>query len=106
MLLFKWPLQMGEKEDILEKEIETWGRFEYALREENRILFQEMLDKCRKGEYFECLNAKGENHSTESLFLILILEQQRMIINLIEKLGDKMKDKNSEHDWAPAESLK
>jgi hypothetical protein len=79
---------VGEKNNTLETEIQSWDRFEYALREENRILFQEMLDKCRKSEYFECVNAKGQNHSAELLFLILILEQQKMINELIAKLGD------------------
>ena len=36
------------KEDFLIKEIESWKGFEYALREENRILFHEMLNECRK----------------------------------------------------------
>jgi len=37
---------VGEKNNTLETEIQSWDRFEYALREENRILFHEMLDKC------------------------------------------------------------
>ncbi len=36
-------------EDILAKEIDSWRRFEYALREENRILFNKML--CNKLGY-------------------------------------------------------
>jgi hypothetical protein len=31
--------------DILTKEIGSWGDFGYALRMENRILFEEMLDR-------------------------------------------------------------
>jgi hypothetical protein len=31
-----------EQENILSKEIESWSNFEYALREEDRILFNEM----------------------------------------------------------------
>jgi hypothetical protein len=49
---------MGEKNNILETEIQSWDRFEYALREQNRTLFRQMLDKCRKSEYFECVNAR------------------------------------------------
>jgi hypothetical protein len=53
---------MGSK-DILNKEIESWRGFEYALREENRILFHKMLRECSKKEYAESMNTKGENFS-------------------------------------------
>jgi len=56
---------MEENKDILEAEIQSWDRFEYALRKENGILFHEMLEKCRKSEYSDCVNAKGENFSAE-----------------------------------------
>jgi hypothetical protein len=80
---------MSSNKDILTNEIESWGRFGYALREENRVLFHEMLNGCRKSEYVSCVQAKGENFSAEALFLILILEQQKMINELIVKLSDK-----------------
>jgi hypothetical protein len=82
---------MSSNKDILTEEIESWGRFEYALREENRVLFHEMLNRCRKSEYVSCVKAKGENFSAEALFLILILEQQKMINELIAKLRDMKK---------------
>ena len=75
---------MSSNKDILTKEIELWRGFGYALREENRILFDKMLSKCKKREHIDCVNAKGENFSTEALFLILIFEQQKMISELIE----------------------
>jgi hypothetical protein len=68
-------------QDFLAKEIESWKGFEYALREENRILFHEMLNECRK--YGDATIAKGDNYSTESLFMVLILQQQKMINQLI-----------------------
>ena len=74
--------------DTLETEIESWDRFGYALREDNRVLFRHMLDKCRKSEYFECVDAKGEGFTAESLILILIFEQQKMINKLLERLED------------------
>ena len=73
---------MSSNKDILTKEMESWEGFEYALREENRILFDKMLSKCKKREYIDCVNAKGENFSTEVLFLILIFEQQKTIAKL------------------------
>jgi len=75
---------MSAVKDILSKEIESWERFRYALREENRILFEEMLDRCKKKDYVDC--AANENFSAEVLFLILIFEQQKMINELIRKL--------------------
>jgi hypothetical protein len=78
----------GQKEnkDILDKEIESWNNhFGYALREENRILFNQMLSECLTGEqYTKAANSKGENYSTESLlFMALIFQQQKMISQLI-----------------------
>jgi hypothetical protein len=84
--------QEGEKEnkDILQKEIESWNEhFGYALREENRILFNKMLSECQADEYDKAVNSKGENYSTESLFMALIFQQQKMISQLISKLSSE-----------------
>jgi len=43
-----------------------------------------MLNECRK--YGDAAIAKGDNYSTESLFMALILQQQKMINQLIKKL--------------------
>jgi hypothetical protein len=77
-----------EQENILTKEIESWSKFEYALREEDSILFNKMLNECQqKEEYAKAFNAKGEYNSTESLFMALIFQQQKMISKLIDKLS-------------------
>jgi hypothetical protein len=80
-----------ENKDILQKEIESWNEhFGYALREENRILFNQMLSECLSDEerYRNAINSKGENYSTESLlFMALIFQQQKMIRELIAKLS-------------------
>jgi len=65
--------------DILTKEIESWKGVEYALRRENRLLLHKMLGECRNSGYSDFVDANGENSSAESLFLILILQQQKMI---------------------------
>ncbi len=78
---------MSADKDILTKEIGLWGGFGYALRKENRALFEKMLDRCNKKEYVDCAANKGENLSAEALFLVLIFEQQKMINELIRKLG-------------------
>ena len=80
----------GEEQEItLTKEIKSWSSFEYALGEEDRILFNKMLSECQKEEEFsKAFNAKGEyNSTTESLFIALIFQQQKMIRKLIDKLS-------------------
>ena len=78
-----------EKENnVLAKEIESWSSFEYSLREEDRILFNRMLNGCKKEEYTKAFNAKGEYNSAESLFMALIFQQQKMISKLIDKLSN------------------
>ena len=55
-------------EDILTKEIWSWKGFEFALREENRILFNMMLTECEENEEFlNTLNAKGVQFSAENV---------------------------------------
>jgi hypothetical protein len=78
----------AEVNNILPKEIESWSKFEYALREDDRILFNKMLNECQKEEdYSKAFNAKGEYNSAESLFMALIFQQQKMISTLIDKLS-------------------
>jgi hypothetical protein len=77
-----------EQDNVLAKEIESWNKFEYALREEDSILFSNMLNECQqKEEYAKAFKARGEYHSAESLFMALIFQQQKMISNLIDKLS-------------------
>jgi hypothetical protein len=80
--------------DILHKEIQSWDKFKYALREENATLFDQMLKECleedkegRQVQFANAMNARGENFAAESLFMVLILQQQRMINQLISKLS-------------------
>jgi hypothetical protein len=89
---------MSSNKDSLTKEIDSWRGFGYALRKENRIIFEEMLSNCKVKGYIDCVNTRGENFSTEALFLILILEQQTMISKLIAKLHARDKRRtNIEH---------
>jgi hypothetical protein len=73
-----------EQENTLTKEIKSWSSFEYALKEEARILFNKMLSECEKEEFSKAFNTKGEyNSTTESLFMALIFQQQKMISKLL-----------------------
>jgi hypothetical protein len=83
----------SNEDDILDKEIESWKSFEYALREENAILFNKMLEEIR--EYSKAVNVKGQAYSTESLLMALIFQQQKMISHVIKKLSE---DNRKNHD--------
>jgi hypothetical protein len=72
--------------DILYEEIKSWQNFEYALREENRLLFSKMLTECGQNEdYIEAADSKDGYFSAESLFMVFILQQQKMINELIAR---------------------
>ena len=79
----------GSVDDILTKEIESWKDFRYALREESALLFDKMLSECGLNkDYIRAAVSKGENYSAESLFMLLVLQQQKMINELINKASE------------------
>ena len=74
---------------ILAKEIKSQKDFEYALREEDALLFGKMLSECGQNkDYIRAVSSKGEYYSAESFFMVLILQQQKMINELIAKLSE------------------
>jgi hypothetical protein len=83
---------MVTDDDILAKEIESWKGFEYALRQPNATLFNKMLTECLENEeYAAAFKTKGPQDSVESLFMVLILQQQKMISKLIEQIQTSQK---------------
>ena len=75
--------------DILAKEIESWKDFRYALREENALLFNNMILECGQNkDYISAVISKGEDYSAESLCMLLVLQQQKMINELINKVSN------------------
>jgi len=72
---------------ILENEIASWNSFEHTLRNENRIIFHQMLDDVKI--YSQCVEAKGKNFSFESLCMTLIIQQQNMINELFSRISKK-----------------
>ena len=70
-------LSIFPSDDLLAKEIESWKAFGDSLREEDRVLFNKMIQDCYKN--IKAINIKGEPYSTESLLMSLIITQQRMI---------------------------
>jgi hypothetical protein len=84
-----------DDENILAKEVESWKGFEYALRNPNAGLFNQMLKECLENEeYTEAFKSKGSQFSAESLFMGLIFQQQKMISGLIESLSSKQNKKD------------
>jgi hypothetical protein len=76
----------------LSKEIKSWERFEYALRKESRLLFNKMLSECKEnGDLVRAANSKDKYFSAESLFMALILQQQKTINELIDKVSERNK---------------
>jgi hypothetical protein len=47
-----------------------------------------MLNECEKEEFSKALNSKCEYCSSESLFMALIFQQQKMISKLIDKMSN------------------
>ena len=85
-----------DDDKILENEIESWHSFGSILRNENRIIFYQMLGDIKA--YSETAKAKGKNFSFESMCMGLILQQQKMINELLCKLSAK-KGINSSYPW-------
>jgi hypothetical protein len=72
--------------NTLTKEIDSWSNFEYALREENRLLFNKMLSECKENEGYLSAADSKMNSSQLNHCLWLILQQQKMINELIAKV--------------------
>ena len=78
--------------NTLSKEIGAWKAFEYALKEENRLLFNRMPSECGENEdYVRAASSRDEYFSAESLFMVLILQQQKIIAELIAKVSEYKK---------------
>jgi hypothetical protein len=76
-----------DKNNILTKVIDSWSNFEYALREENRLLFNKMLSEYKENEdLVRAVNSKDEFFSAVSLYMTLIFQQQKTINELISKV--------------------
>jgi hypothetical protein len=74
---------------VSDTEIKSWKDFEYALREESALLFVRMLSECGQNkDYIRAVSSKGEYYSDESLFMLLILQQQKIINELIAKVSE------------------
>ncbi len=57
---------------LLQKELDKWKFYSDILRKSNRDLFNQMLQSSY--EYSPSIDAKGENHTTESLLMTLLFD--------------------------------
>jgi hypothetical protein len=64
---------------ILKQELDKWYNFSFVLRKKNRMLFEEMLRSSHK--YSSPINAKGKENSTETLFMTLVFDQHKILLN-------------------------
>lgn len=72
-------------DDAIDKEIENWQKFSYALRKENREMFEKMMSEAKA--YSDAFDNAPANETTEALLLTLILRQQEIIAILKEEIA-------------------
>lgn len=70
----------GSSSNIPVQEIESWKSFADSLKEEDRELFNKMLNDCYK--YSNAINAK-ELFPAESLLMAIILQQHKLINRIL-----------------------
>jgi heme oxygenase len=64
---------------VLDRELENWEDFASQLKETVDIeLFNQMLKSAYK--YYDSIEAKGENYSTQSLLMSLLLDQHKKLL--------------------------
>ena len=71
----------------LEDEIESWKGFPWALRKEDRELWDEMIKEVRQ-YCAEAVEASGKPPTTDPFFMALLLAQQKTIEWLKTQLRD------------------
>jgi hypothetical protein len=69
----------------LDEEIESWKGFPWALRKEDRELWDAMIKEVREG-FGETVEKSGKTFTTDPFFMALLLAQQRMIKRLEDEL--------------------
>lgn len=63
---------------VFDREVETWEGFASNLKDtRDRDLFNQMLKSANK--YAGAIEAKGENYSTQSLLMSLLLDQHKKL---------------------------
>lgn len=71
---------------ILEQVIKRWDNFRRALRKGDREIFDRIMNKARMHSSASVFNIQID--PTESMFMSIILEQEKEIENLKGKVGE------------------
>ena len=74
-------------------EIDSWRPYVDALREEDRLVFREMMNSV-SASYTEAIERSERGYDTESLLMSIILTQQKTIVwlsNLLKRNQDERK---------------
>jgi len=74
-----------EQRSLLEEEIETWKGFAWAMRKEDRELWDKMIREV-KADFDVAVQESGKPITTEPFFMALLLAQQRTIKSLLAEL--------------------
>jgi hypothetical protein len=81
-------------EGQLDEEIESWKGFPWALRKEDRELWDAMIKEVRE-DFKEAIEESGKDLTTDPFFMALLLAQQRLIVRLQTELKALKIDKSS-----------
>jgi hypothetical protein len=79
---------------LLDEEIESWKRFQWVMRKEDRDLWDAMIKEVRK-QFGDAVESSGKDLTTDPFFMALLLLQHKMIKRLkaeLESLGMEMPD--------------
>ena len=80
----------------LKKEFDSWRPFAQALRFEDRVIFNEMLNRVASS-YAEAVESSGRGYDTEAVLMSTLLSQQKTIdwlTRVIEGLKEEKKDRD------------
>jgi hypothetical protein len=72
-------------------EIDSWRPYVDALREEDRLVFREMINSV-SSSYAEAIERSERGYDTESLLMSIVMSQQKTIIwlsNILRKIQDE-----------------
>ena len=74
---------------LLRQELNSWKGFVEALKNEDKEIAHEMMERCMK--YVEAIEQSGKEYLTEPFFLSILLDQQKKI-RAFEGEMEKMRD--------------
>jgi len=73
----------------LEEEIDSWKGLPWALRREDRELWDEMIREVRES-CTDAIEHSGKSLTVDPLFMTLLLAQQKIILRLKAELGHRV----------------